>query len=211
MGFLAPGEGHGTHEYPAGVVPLYLLGINPVAPENYVCMVFQAGGLARVVPIWSQSPEAMVAKSYVQATTGVKRRAVDALIELFDSLGGVETVEVVSYHEGVFVFRVTATTGQSVEVSATDAIIIAHHYDLAIVIDSDLLARVAVFSIPEDVKEYLGVEFSTPAGDTDCETATAEFSETSASGDPQADADFEAMMRSLGMDDDDFPDPPAAH
>lgn len=211
MGFLSPQEGQETPEYPAGVVPLYLLGINPVEPEEFVCMVFQAGGLPRVVPIWSQGSEAMVAKSYVNATQAVKRRAVDALIELLDSVGGVETVEVVSYQEGVFVFGVTAASGQSVEVCAADAVIIAHNYDLAIVIDSDLLARVAVFSTPEDTKEYLGVEFSTPVAGLDGKGVTTETSGISASGDPQADADFEAMMRSLGMDDGDFPNPPVAH
>jgi len=54
------------------------------------------------------------------------------------------------------------------------------------------------------VKEYFDLEISTPAAADNLSTSENNDSSTSASGNAQADADFEAMMRSLGMDEKDF-------
>lgn len=70
--------------------------------------------------------------------------------------------------------------------------------------EADLLAQVSVYASDADVKEYFDLEISTPGTGEDVHASESSDSSTSASGNAQADADFEAMMRSLGMEEKDF-------
>lgn len=185
-------------------VRMHLIDVSVVPPENFVCMSLQPEGQHRVVPIWAGGPEATVAMACIQDASDGKRRAIDGLIDLLDELGGVSSIEAVTYHEGAFIFDVTSAAGQSVELSATDALVLSHHYDVPVDMDEDLVAQVAIYAAPEDLDEYLGVAYVTPVAETPVNDVTDGAKDTSASGDPQADADFEAMMRDLGMDERDF-------
>lgn len=186
-------------------VKLHTLGVRIVPPENFVCIALQPEGQEKVVPIWTAGPEALVAAAFFKEWDDGKRRAIDVLLEVLDSLGGVTTVEIVSHHEGAFIFDVTAQNGLTVEMAATDAVVVAHHFGVDITIDEDKLAQVAIYATPEDLEEYLGVALITPAADEEKDGDDGALP-TSASGDAQADADFEAMMRRMWEGGDDLPD-----
>lgn len=81
---------------------------------------------------------------------------------------------------------------------------VADHFKVPIVAESALLAQVSVFASEEDIKEYFDLELATPTEEGRDSDANSAGESTSASGNAQADADFEEMMRSLGMDESDF-------
>ena len=100
-------------------VRMHLIDVSVVPPENFVCMSLQPEGQHRVVTIWAGGPEATVAMAYIQDASDGKRRAIDGLIDLLDELGGVSSIEAVTYHEGAFIFDVTSAAGQSVELAVS--------------------------------------------------------------------------------------------
>ena len=68
---------------------------------------------------------------------------------------------------------------------------------MELTVDDTVAAQASVFLSQEDAERYLQAEI-------EIENFTDESA--SASGDPQADADFEALMRNLGVEDSDLGD-----
>ena len=62
----------------------------------------------------------------------------------------------------------------------------------------------SVFVTADDMEAYFGFHFDPPVPPAAEEAGETLGSDSSASGNPQADADFEAMMRSLGVSEEDF-------
>ena len=68
---------------------------------------------------------------------------------------------------------------------------------MELAVDETVAAQAAVFISEDDAKRYL---------QADIEVEEFNGQSVSASGDAQADADFEALMRSLGVEDADLGD-----
>ena len=188
-------------------VKLHLLGANVIPPEQFVCIVLQPEGQHKVIPIWTGGPEALVTVGFVRGWDDGKRRAINVLLEVFESLGGVVSVEMVNYHEGAVIFDVSTESGLTVEMAATDTMVVAHHFGVDITAEAELVNQLAIFVTDADLAEYLEVSFATPESGESGGADESDPLETSASGDPQADADFEALMRSLWNDGGDDPLP----
>lgn len=184
-------------------VALALINIVLDVTEDFACIALQPEGQQRVVPIWTTGQEPRLAAAYVKGYEGQRRRAIDALIDVFDDQGGVEAISLSTYNEGVFLFDVVSASGSSVEVSACDAIILADRFGVDLIMDEEDVAQVAIFTTPEALDEYFSSSYPLEI-QADQPATQGDAKGTSASGDPQADADFEAMMRSLGMEDEDF-------
>ncbi len=182
---------------------LHLMGIGPVGPEEFFCIALQPAGVYKVVPMWVGEEEGREALAFVSGLDITKRGATETLIDLLESLGGVDGVTVVSYHQGEFILEISCTNGSSVECNPAVGVVVAHHFVLDIEISAEILAQVATYASPEDVEEYFGMEYATPEAKPE-KPAQGGAAETSASGDSLADADFEAMMRSLGVDESDL-------
>ena len=99
---------------------------------------------------------------------------------------------------------IKAPNGEVYDSRLSDALAVSAYFNVPISAEADLLAQVSVYASDADVKEYFDLEISTPGAGDDVQTRENKDSSTSASGNAQADADFEAMMRSLGMEEKDF-------
>ena len=84
--------------------------------------------------------------------------------------------------------------GEELDARPSDALLLARALELDIHVEEDVLNQASFFVSDDIMEEYFGIRF-------DSAESTADLS---ASGDAQADADFEKMMRDLGMSDLDF-------
>ncbi|APT92556.1 hypothetical protein CPHO_06235 [Corynebacterium phocae] len=186
-------------------VSLEYLGNSHPGSEGW-CFAFQLAGQHKVIPVWATGPEADLAAAITRDVDDGQRHAIISLIDLLEELGGVTVVELVSSHEGSFVFDVTAATGHTFEVSPVNAVVIASHFKVSPVVEEDVAAQVAVFATPDDLREYLDVEYATPADDAGVDPNITAEAPRESSQDSQVDADFEELVRGLDMGDFDLDD-----
>ena len=99
---------------------------------------------------------------------------------------------------------IKAPNGEVYDSRLSDALAVSEYFHVPISAEAGLLAQVSVYASDADVKEYFDLEISAPAAGDNLPASENNDSSTSASGNAQADADFEAMMRSLGMEEKDF-------
>ena len=85
--------------------------------------------------------------------------------------------------------------GTEIDLRASDALLLASELDMELTVDDTVAAQASVFLSQEDAERYLQAEI---------EVEDFADESVSASGDAQADADFEALMRSLGVEDSDL-------
>ena len=156
----------------------------------------------RILPIWISplaAAEIEVRDSgYSPRRPGTHELLADALTRLGS---GVTSIAITSYFEGTFIASIVMKDGEELDARASDALILARMLELDVRVDEDVLNQASFFVSDEDLKDYLHLRL---AG------TTAAQDDASASGDAQADADFEEMMRSLGMSDTDFLTDPEA-
>ena len=111
------------------------------------------------------------------------------------STSGAEGLELSSYVDGTFMATLTLYGGTEIDLRASDALLLASELDMELTVDDTVAAQASVFLSQGDAQRYLQAEIE-----------IEDFADeaVSASGDAQADADFEALMRSLGVEDSDL-------
>ena len=185
-------------------VSLEFHGIHQVGPEDDVCALLRWPEENRLIPVWISPIEGMQLAAVLDGHQPNRPTSHDLICEVLEGTGGVEAIEIANYHQGTFMVDIKAPNGEVYDSRLSDALAVSEYFNVPISAEADLLAQVSVYASDADVKEYFDLEISTPAAGDDVQTCeNSEFS-TSASGNAQADADFEAMMRSLGMDEKDF-------
>ena len=185
-------------------VSLEFHGIHQVGPEDDVCAVLRWPEENRLIPVWISPIEGMQLAAALDGHQPNRPTSHDLICEVLEGTGGVEAIEIANYHQGTFMVDIKAPNGEVYDSRLSDALAVSEYFNVPISAEADLLAQVSVYASDADVKEYFDLEISTPGAGDDVQTCeNSEFS-TSASGNAQADADFEAMMRSLGMDEKDF-------
>ena len=185
-------------------VSLEFHGIHQVGPEDDVCAVLRWPEENRLIPVWISPIEGMQLAAVLDGHQPNRPTSHDLICEVLEGTGGVEAIEIANYHQGTFMVDIKAPNGEVYDSRLSDALAVSAYFNVPISAEADLLAQVSVYASDADVKEYFDLEISTPGAGDDVQTCeNSEFS-TSASGNAQADADFEAMMRSLGMDEKDF-------
>ena len=185
-------------------VSLEFHGIHQVGPEDDVCAVLRWPEENRLIPVWISPIEGMQLAAVLDGHQPNRPTSHDLICEVLEGTGGVEAIEIANYHQGTFMVDIMAPNGEVYDSRLSDALAVSAYFNVPISAEADLLAQVSVYASDADVKEYFDLEISTPGAGDDVQTRENNDSSTSASGNAQADADFEAMMRSLGMEEKDF-------
>lgn len=185
-------------------VSLEFHGIHQVGPEDDVCAVLRWPEENRLIPVWISPIEGMQLAAVLDGHQPNRPTSHDLICEVLEGTGGVEAIEIANYHQGTFMVDIKAPNGEVYDSRLSDALAVSAYFNVPISAEADLLAQVSVYASDADVKEYFDLEISTPGAGDDVQTRENNDSSTSASGNAQADADFEAMMRSLGMEEKDF-------
>ena len=185
-------------------VSLEFHGIHQVGPEDDVCAVLRWPEENRLIPVWISPIEGMQLAAVLDGHQPNRPTSHDLICEVLEGTGGVEAIEIANYHQGTFMVDIKAPNGEVYDSRLSDALAVSEYFNVPISAEADLLAQVSVYASDADVKEYFDLEISTPGAGDDVQTRENNDSSTSASGNAQADADFEAMMRSLGMEEKDF-------
>lgn len=185
-------------------VSLEFHGIHQVGPEDDVCAVLRWPEEERLIPVWISPIEGMQLAAVLDGHQPNRPTSHDLICEVLEGTGGVEAIEIANYHQGTFMVDIKAPNGEVYDSRLIDALAVSEYFNVPISAEADLLAQVSVYASDADVKEYFDLEISTPGAGDNLLTSESSESSTSASGNAQADADFEAMMRSLGMEEKDF-------
>ena len=185
-------------------VSLEFHGIHQVGPEDDVCAVLRWPEENRLIPVWISPIEGMQLAAVLDGHQPNRPTSHDLICEVLEGTGGVEAIEIANYHQGTFMVDIKAPNGEVYDSRLSDALAVSAYFNVPISAEAELLAQVSVYASDADVKEYFDLEISTPGAGDDVQTRENKDSLTSASGNAQADADFEAMMRSLGMEEKDF-------
>lgn len=178
------------------LIPVEYHGIRTTGPEQFTCVILRWAEQNRILPIWISplaAAEIEVRDSgYSPRRPGTHELLADALTRLGT---GVTAITITSYFEGTFIASIVMKDGEELDARASDALILARMLELDVKVEEDVLTQASFFVSDEDLHDYLHLQV------TDLPAAQEDLS---ASGDAQADADFEEMMRSLGMSDKDF-------
>lgn len=185
-------------------VSLEFHGIHQVGPEDDVCALLRWPEENRLIPVWISPIEGMQLAAVLDGHQSNRPTSHDLICEVLEGTGGVDAIEIANYHQGTFIVDIKAPNGEVYDSRLSDALAVSEYFNVPISAEADLLAQVSVYASDADVKEYFDLEISTPAAGDNLSTSENNDSSTSASGNAQADADFEAMMRSLGMEEKDF-------
>lgn len=185
-------------------VSLEFHGIHRVGPEDDVCALLRWPEEERLIPVWVSPIEGMQLAAVLDGHQPNRPTSHDLICEVLEGTGGVEAIEIANYHQGTFMVDIKAPNGEVYDSRLIDALAVSEYFNVPISAEADLLAQVSVYASDADVKEYFDLEISTPGAGDNLLTSESSESSTSASGNAQADADFEAMMRSLGMEEKDF-------
>ena len=185
-------------------VSLEFHGIHQVGPEDDVCALLRWPEEERLIPVWISPIEGMQLAAVLDGHQPNRPTSHDLICEVLEGTGGVEAIEIANYHQGTFMVDIKAPNGEVYDSRLIDALAVSEYFNVPISAEADLLAQVSVYASDADVKEYFDLEISTPGTGVHLPSSESSESSTSASGNAQADADFEAMMRSLGMEEKDF-------
>lgn len=185
-------------------VTLEFHGIHQLGPEDDFCALLRWPEENRLIPVWLSAVDGIQLAGVFADPRPNRPTSHDLLCEVLEAAGGVDAIEIVNHHQGAFMVDIQTAQGEVFDARVSDALAVADHFKVPIVAESALLAQVSVFASEEDIKEYFDLELPTPTQDGRDSDDTSAGESTSASGNAQADADFEEMMRSLGMDESDF-------
>lgn len=175
-----------------------LLGVYPVGPEHHLCAILQRPSNGRVIPVWLPPFEGAQLAARIAGWAPNRPQTIDVLVEAITAFGaGVDTIALSSYLDGVFMATVTTLDGRELDARASDALLLALELGLEVEVDETVASQASVYLSENDARGMFGA---------DIEFSQTQDESTSASGDAQADQDFEALMRSLGIDDLDIGD-----
>ncbi|KQB85697.1 bifunctional nuclease family protein [Corynebacterium lowii] len=169
-------------------------GVHSTGPEDFYCVVLRWVERNRVLPLWI-SP--LAAAEMEARSVGYEPRRPGTIDLLIESLQDrVSEVGITSAFEGVFIATITLHDGTEIDARPSDALMVAQALELPFYVDDDVLTQFSFFISDDALQEYLGVSFGAPEEERE--------EGESASGDAQADADFERMMRELGVSESDL-------
>jgi bifunctional DNase/RNase len=177
------------------LIPVEYHGIHTTGPEQFTCVLLRWAEQNRILPVWISPLAAAELDSRDNGFTPRRPATVDLLLDVINrSTGGVTAINIISHFEGVFIASIVLADGQEIDARPSDALLLARALELDVNVEEDVLNQASFFVADDIMEEYFGIRFD----------AADSTEDLSASGDAQADADFEEMMRSLGMSELDF-------
>lgn len=173
-------------------------GVHTMEPEGFSCAVFRWEEGNRILPIWISQDDADLIQAhdagYSTKRPGPHELLADALTRFTP---GVVALNIVSHFEGVFMAAIVTPEGEEVDARPSDVILLAQLMEIPIAVDEEILQQTSIFITDGDMEAYFGIT-------VDHATSTTFDAAESASGDAQADADFEQLMQSLGVSEADL-------
>ncbi|AKK05890.1 hypothetical protein CMUST_07825 [Corynebacterium mustelae] len=168
-----------------------------VFPESHSCLVFRWNEKKRILPIWI-SPVDAIAQQRREAEIPPRRPRFEDLFLSVSSMGeiGFKELRITSFYEGEFIAALITESDFEIDCRPSDGIAIAHSLDLPILVDEEVLMQASVYVSEADMRQWFGLDFG--------EDITETGWEASASGDAAADADFSALMESMGVRESDL-------
>jgi len=180
------------------LIPVEYHGVHTVGPEQFSCVLLRWAEQNRILPIWLSPISAADIDVRDSGYTPRRPGSQDIMSDLITRMtSGVSGVNIISHFEGVFIASIVFNDGEEVDARPSDAIKLARALEVDLKVEEDVLQQASFFVSDDVLEEYFDLRFGADAP----ESGEAELS---ASGDAQADADFEEMMRSLGMSEADF-------
>lgn len=177
------------------LIPVEYHGIHTTGPEQFTCVLLRWAEQNRILPVWISPIAAAELDARDNGYTPRRPATVDLLQDVISrTSGGVTAINIISHFEGVFIASLVLADGEQIDARPTDALLLARALELEINVEEDVLNQASFFVSDDILHEYFGIRLGVDENGE----------EISASGDAQADADFEEMMRSLGMSADDF-------
>lgn len=174
-------------------------------PDGFTCALFRWNEGNKILPIWIDADDAIKIQAYQAGFEPTRPTAHELLAEAFQRLTPwVSSLQIVSHFEGVFIAAITTSGGEQFDARPSDVIVLSQLLEVPISIDEEILQQSSFFINDENLEEYFGIIIDRSDSDSNHE-------EVSASGDAQADADFQQLMQSLGVSEDDLfsaPDEP---
>lgn len=184
-------------------VPVSLCGVFPVGPENFLCAVLLWEERRRFLPIWLSPVGGAQLLGRIGEWEPTRPDTHNLLVDIIEqSTSGVAAIELTGYYNGVYLAQVTMEDGAEIDCRPTDALALALMLDRTIEVDEDVLSHASLWLSADDAAAYFDIEFdddvAVDSGSPDADRGN------SASGDIQADLDFENLMRELGVDEKDL-------
>lgn len=183
------------------LIPVEYHGVHVVGPEQFTCAILRWAEEDRILPVWLSPIEGGQLAAAEEESVAQRPSTHDLLADALGRIdGGVSTIGLTSYHEGVFIATIVAG-GEELDARASDALVLAVLLDMPILVDEEILTQASLFIRDDELTDYIDIDVTSLSGRLPVEL---EEEGVSASGDYDADADFEAMMRSLGVTEEDF-------
>lgn len=178
---------------PADHFDIFYLG-----PERFPCVLLRWDGRGKILPIWIDRPEAAklqaLSLGYEPKRPGPHETFAEALTRFGPEI---KEVRIVSHHEGVFIAELETSDGQQLDSRPSDAIILAQILGIPVLVDEDVITQAGVYVGDRDLVDLI-------SGKNPPDPKDAGDDVSSASGDEQADRDFEQLMASLGVSEEDL-------
>ncbi len=183
-------------------IELEFHGVHTMEPDGFTCAVFRWDEGNKILPVWLDPDDALKIQAYRAGFSPRRPTAHELLAESFTRNGPwVSNLRIVSHFEGVYMASIITSEGEEFDARPSDVIMLSELLEVPISADEEILQQTAVFLNDEDLESYFGIIVESD-GDEDI------IFPESASGDAQADADFQQLMQSLGVSEDDlFIDP----
>lgn len=178
-------------------IPVRLCGVFPIGPENFLCAVLLWEERQRFLPVWLPPVEGAQLVGRIAEWEPKRPDTHDVLVEIIEqSANGISALEISSYYNGVFMGQITMDNGTEIDCRPSDLLVIASMMDLPIEVDELVVNQASIWLSPEDAADYFDVQLDTDTQPQDHPEST--------SGDAQADADFQQLMRDLGVEEGDL-------
>ncbi|WJY68015.1 bifunctional nuclease family protein [Corynebacterium auris] len=178
------------------MVPISVTGVFPLGPENFLCALLHAPDQGRFLPVWLPPVEGAQLLARLSGASPSRPGTHDVLGDVIAQSGrGVNAIEISSYYNGVFMATLTLGDGTEYDLRASDALVLAAALDESVEVDETVLAQAGVRISAADLSTYFNLNI-----DTGGDAAEGD----SASGDAAADAEFEQLMRDLGVEEGDL-------
>lgn len=172
------------------MVPVTLVGVYPVGPEQFLCALLEWEEERRYVPVWLPPVEGAALAARLDGWSPRRPDAHDVLGSVINqATSGVASIELSSYHQGTFIATLTLHDGTEIDMRPSDALLAASVLDVQLEADETVLQHAAMFLSAGDAQDYFGIESD---DDLDADLRQALDGE-----------EFAAFMRELGVGEDD--------
>ncbi|MFP7365819.1 bifunctional nuclease family protein [Corynebacterium callunae] len=179
-------------------IELEFHGIHTMEPDGFTCALFRWDQGNKILPIWIDPEDALKIQAYQAGFSPRRPTSHELLAEAFQRLTPwVSDLRIVSHFEGVYMAAIITSEGEEFDARPSDVIMMSELLEVPITIDEEILQQTAIYINDEDLEANFGIVIDR----SDVEEVIIP---ESASGDAQADADFQQLMQSLGVSEDDL-------